>query len=317
MAFKSKIILAALPLAAIASPLAAQTSAPATAPAAITPTPSPSADRIAAAKPVIDKLWPLGTYRKMMGSQMSEMVSTMMESMYDMKGEDLVPGGDIPEADKGKTMGELAESKDPHFRERMRIMMDVMFKEMTPLLDKAEPSVRGALTTIYARKFTAAQLSELDRFLGTPTGKVYSENWVSSFYSPELMSAMKDFAPEMIKAMPAIMDKFEKATAHLPPPATPSNPDDLAAVAAADAAAAAADAEDAATDADPTLKWSEADRKLGEQLSNEALKLSDQYDTAEARYQLHALDAKERSGQKLEEHEIEQREYLRDVVKGQ
>ena len=67
-----RLPLFALPLLALASPLSAQTSQ--SAPAATKAAEAPAADRVAAAKPVIDKLWPLGTYRKMMDQLMGPMM---------------------------------------------------------------------------------------------------------------------------------------------------------------------------------------------------------------------------------------------------
>ncbi len=299
-----------VPLMVLASPLAAQSSPPQTAGAA-TPAAPPSAERVAAAKPVIDKLWPLGTYRKMMGGQMSEMVNNMMEAMYGMNAEDMLPENDVKSAGKGKTLGELAQGHDPHFRERMRIMLDVMFTEMTPVMDKAEPSVRTALTTIYANKFTVPQLADLDRFLATPTGKAYAENWVTSFYSPELVTAMKGVTPEIMKMMPDIMKKFETATAHLPPPPQPADDAAEAAAKAADDAIAAID------DTNPTGKWSQADRDIYARLKNEEAISEQKWSDASTRANLHALEAKQRSGQKLDDEEKDNLDYLRALLKDQ
>lgn len=298
-----------------ATPLSAQSAAP-SAPATKAAEAQPAADRIAAAKPVIDKLWPLGTYRKMMDGQMADMVNGMMASMFDMKSEDLLPGADIPESEKGKTLGEVASAQDPHFRERFRIMMDVMFKEMAPIMDKVEPGVRTALTTDYARKYTPAQLNDLDRFLATPTGKVYSQNWVTSFYSPEMMGSMKDFIPEVMSAMPDIMKKFEQATAHLPPAPKPEAASDAEAAAEAASEAVSAAVAGDGEDPNPVSKWSAADRELASKMQSEVEAVTEKQQLITMRYELHALEAKERSGQKLDEYEIDQRDYLRETLKG-
>lgn len=301
-AFFALPLLTIAPLALV-SPLAAQTAAPVVKTTEAQPTPPPSADRVAAAKPVIDKLWPLGTYRKMMNEQMSDMVYDTMASMMDMKGEDMLPGRDIPASAKGKTIADINEALDPHFRERMRIMMDVMFKEMAPVADKIEPSVRSALTAEYAREYTVAQLRELDHFFATPTGQLYAQKWVASFYSPEMASAMKDYMPEFMEAMPGIMEKVEKATAHLP------LPNKMEPVTTSEVAAEA-------EESNPAAKWSAADQKLDEKLRRESLGLNQRAQTAYARQQLHALEAEERSGRKLDEYEIYQRDELRAQLKG-
>lgn len=180
-----------------------------------------SASHQAAATRVVDRLWPLGTYRRMMDGTMSKMMDSMMQSMFGMKASDMVPpegrgaaGKDIGD----KTMIEIAEEKDPHFRERMKISMDVMMQELVPMMEEIEPSIRDSLSHIYARDYSEKQLAELDAFLATPTGQQFGSRWMMSFVDPEMVANMSKIAPTMMKAMPQIMKKMEAATAHLPPP---------------------------------------------------------------------------------------------------
>lgn len=203
----------------VAAPALAQAPTPASIDAAATIEPA----RLAAAKPVIDRLWPIGTYRRLMDGTMSKMVDGMMDSMFRMRAADMAPSDKAKGEAGDKTMGEVAQSKDPHFRERMRISTDVMFKEMMPIFERIEPSIRDAMTRIYARKFTAAQLGELNTFLQTPTGQVYAREWMAAYMDPEMLKGMQAFTPELLKAMPAIMAKAEEATKHLPPAPKPTS----------------------------------------------------------------------------------------------
>lgn len=166
--------------------------------------------RLSAAAPVIDKLWPLGTYRRMMDGTMSKMMDAVLDAAMGMKASDIGKGGD-------ELVGESAMKADPHFRERMKISMDTMMGEMIPLMEKIEPKVRESLTTIYARKYSAAQLNEMFAFFATPTGAIYARESMLVYMDPEMITAMQAFAPEMVSAMPAIVKKVEAATAHLPP----------------------------------------------------------------------------------------------------
>lgn len=179
---------------------------------------SPDPARLAAARPVIDKLWPLGTYRRMMDGTMSKMMDGMMASMFDMKAADMAGmAGADGKAVGDKSMGQLAAEKDPHFRERMKITMDTMMSEMLPIMERMEPTIRDSLSRVYAGRFTVPQLGEMNAFFATPTGKAYADQAMTMFMDPEVMKSVQGFTPELIKAMPAIMQKIEKATAHLPP----------------------------------------------------------------------------------------------------
>ncbi|MEG3088940.1 DUF2059 domain-containing protein [Sphingomonas sp. PB4P5] len=199
----------ALALLALATPLGAQTPAAPAAPA------QPDPARQAAAQRVINRLWPLGTYRRLMDGTMSQMVDTMMDQMYAMKTSDVDP---TAKGEAGQqTMGKAIAAEDPYFRERMQLSTKAMFDAMLPLMDKIEPSVRDSMVTIYARKFSASELQAMEAFFATPAGQAYAREWLLSFMDPEIMKGMQAFAPEMMRAMPAIMKKVEAATAHLPP----------------------------------------------------------------------------------------------------
>jgi hypothetical protein len=209
----------------VAGPVLAQTAEPASsAEVAIDPA------RIAAAKPVVQAIFPLGTYRRMMSGTLSQMVDQMMDSMYDMKASDLLGAAAPDEKSKASTeavvgestIGALAETGDPAFRQRAKITMDVMFAEMIPMMEKLEPGIQTSLASIYARKFNATQLEDMARFFATPSGRAYADQSMLVFMDPEMMKSMQSFVPEFVKAMPDIMKKVEAATAHLPKPQRPA-----------------------------------------------------------------------------------------------
>lgn len=204
----------------LASPAFAQVQA--SAPAAV-----PDAARLSAARPVVDKLWPLGTYRRLMTGTMSKMMDGMLGSMFDMKASEMVgpydKSGKAAKAVGDASLGELAAQADPHFRERMKIMMDVMMTEMIPIMERMEPDIRDSLTKVYAAKFDTRQLAEMNAFFSTPTGAAYADQAMLVMMDPEIMKSIQGFAPELLRAMPAIMAKVEAATKHLPPPPKSKN----------------------------------------------------------------------------------------------
>ena len=237
-----KIIATALLTAtAFAAPAIAQTTPPVASPAAspaapvvsppppalFTPMPIPPTDpvRLAAAKPVIDLVWPMGTYARVMNTMMDQIAQGAMAQMFNMKPEDLVPGmGAKPPAKPGdkpsdsQTLGQMAAKNDPYFQQRMQITMHVMGEEMGKLMTEIEPGVRDALAHAYARRFTVTQLNDLDRFFATPTGHAYAADSMTLMMSPDMMQAMQSFMPRMLKALPDMMVKVAAATKDLPPP---------------------------------------------------------------------------------------------------
>lgn len=177
--------------------------------------------RLAAAEKAVAALVPKGIYMTMMRDKVPQLMDAVMGQMMGKKpGEMGLPPKDG--ADPNETMGQTMAKADPAYEERMRIGTKVMFEEMGTLFDAMEPRVRAGLARAFARKFTLAQLNDFNTFFATPSGSVFAHEYLLTFMDPELMQEMMSFVPEMMKAMPAIMDKTQKATAHLPPPPKPS-----------------------------------------------------------------------------------------------
>jgi hypothetical protein len=206
--------------------LALATSAPALAqtPATTSTAAKPALDpeRLALAKQAVEAMIPPGTMQRMMKDSMGGMEQAMMGSMFDMKASDMGATG----KDKDKTLRQTMAEKDPHFEERMRITNRVMAEQMGGIFAKMEPRLKDAMTRAYARRFTLAELTEINRFFASPAGASFARQSFEMSTDPEMTAEMMAFMPEMMKDMPAIMEKMKKATAHLPPPPKDEDKDD-------------------------------------------------------------------------------------------
>ena len=172
--------------------------------------------RLEIAGKVVAKLVPQGVYLRMMRDSFPQMMEAMIGQMSGLTAADL---GE--KDDSGKSLQQIAAERDPAFRERMTIMTRVMSEEMGKVMDKLEPRVRVALGRSFARRFTLQQLSDMEAFFATPSGAAFAQEYLLSFMDPEMMQEMSAATPEMMRAMPAIMKRLEKETAHLPPAPKP------------------------------------------------------------------------------------------------
>jgi hypothetical protein len=183
---------------------------------------APDAARVAAAQPVVDKIFPVGTYRRMMEGTLSKMMDSIMDGVLKMPIAQLARIGGVPQEKLAgldqSSMEQISVIVDPHFRERTTLGMNAMMASMTEMMDGFEPKVRDALTRAYARKFDGRQLAELAAFFRTPTGDLYARQSMMMFMDPEIMSEMQALMPEMMKKMPEMAAKAEEATKKLPPP---------------------------------------------------------------------------------------------------
>lgn len=219
---KSLRLMACVSLA-LAAPLPALAQ---TAPAAAAPAPVDPA-RLVISQRVAQKLLPDGTYQKLMSGTMDQMMGGMMDQMKEMPIASLakmvgVSEAEVEAAPKG-TLGEMMAIMDPHFNERQKLGMSAMMREMGVFMSSFEPEMRAGMAEAYARRFSAEQLTELDRFFSTPTGSTYASEQMMLMTDPAIMSRMQSMMPKMMQAMPGIIAKVKDATSSLPPPRKPED----------------------------------------------------------------------------------------------
>jgi hypothetical protein len=277
-----------------ASSFALTVSASAETPAATTAAPAPvDPVRLKLAEQTVAKLIPPGTYQKMMKDMMDTMAGGMVDQMMGIDAATMAgmagveADSEAAEAAKGKTMADIMAEMDPNFKERMDITMKVMFSEMGDLMSAMEPIVREALSKIYARKYSAQELADMNSFFATPSGAAFAGNFMATFTDKEMMDASFGMMPKVIEAMPAIMKKVEAATAHLPPP--PKSEDGLLDEAAAEAATEieASNPYAAETGEEPWYiedNWTSANRIKVKKLSDTYIKASEKSEAVAVTY---------------------------------
>jgi hypothetical protein len=213
----SAVALCLTPAAAFAE---SAPSAPAATPAPIDPI------RLEAARLTVGHVFPSGTYARLMNGTMDGMMKSMFDGVGKIPMRDLAAIGGLSEAQLAKlgngTLEEVTTIIDPAFHQRMDLSMRTMMREMGAVMSSFEPAMQDGLAQAYARRFTAAQLAELNRFFDTPTGSIYAAESMLLFMDPAVMSKMQTMMPELMKQMPALIGKVKDATAGLPAPRKPA-----------------------------------------------------------------------------------------------
>jgi hypothetical protein len=176
--------------------------------------PDPDPARLALARTTVQSLLPDGTYARMMDGVMGGVVDRIMdlsEADFGAKGKDGKPPSK-------ETLRQAALKEDPHFEERMRIMERVIGEEMAKISRIIEPKLRDGLARSMARRFDARQLTDINAFLATDTGRAFGNQSMAMWVDPDVLRAMMGSFPEVMEAMPAAMKRLEAETAHLPKP---------------------------------------------------------------------------------------------------
>ncbi len=223
--FAATTALAALALAP--QPLAAQEAAP-QAPAAMgnmfgtaEPLTAEQEARLPAAEQVVARIFPPGTYARMMNDTMKPMMDNIMGSFMDVPMSEIaklsgLPAEQLPAMGEG-SLREVMAILDPAFEERTRLMSGVTMQLVSDMMVEVEPSYRAGLARAYATRFTEAELADMAAYFSTPTGARYAAESMLINTDPQVMSTMNEMVPTMMRLMPEMMAKAKEAEAKLPP----------------------------------------------------------------------------------------------------
>lgn len=161
--------------------------------------------RLALGQKTMNALIPTGSLEKMIDNLYGKIFKTLMgelggqsDLMISIKtGIDDDKISALDEATKGK----IADMFDPHRKEREDQITEVFKPLISEALNDIEAPMREGMAKAYARKFSAAQLTDLNSFLATPTGSVYASEWMALQADPEVMVSV-------MKALPPMISKF-------------------------------------------------------------------------------------------------------------
>lgn len=218
-------LIACAPVAALAQDAAAPTEAAAPADPA----------RTAAAERVAARLWPDGTWQRQMDGMMDGFFSTIMGSLGDTTSglAESMFGKDSKEARQAANPRAAAAGNPSADPANMDRIMQATLRAMAPIMTEIEPQIRAGIAASAARRFTTAQLTELEAFFATETGAAFASQSMMMLTDPEVIQASISMLPRLMEEMPRIMEEVSEETGLPVPGSTAGN---TAAQAAADAA---------------------------------------------------------------------------------
>ena len=178
------------------------------------PQPDPAPARLALARTTAIGVLPNGTYAAMFEDVMGGLVERVLS---------MNPGDFEPKAARGKPAGAMSlrqqlAKDDPHFEERMKIARRVVGEELLKMSVTLEPKLRDGLARSLARRFDERQLTDINAFLATDTGRAFGSQSMRLWVDPDVMRSMFQSFPDMIAAVPGALIRLEAATSHLPKP---------------------------------------------------------------------------------------------------
>lgn len=97
---------------------------------------------------------------------------------------------------------------DPQFAARNERTAKVFTGMVGKLLDAIEPAYREGMARALTRRFNEAEMRELLAFFATPTGGKFAKQSFLVQYDPQLMGVMEALGPAAVKLVPEITEEF-------------------------------------------------------------------------------------------------------------
>jgi hypothetical protein len=208
-----------MPVPPPGAPTATVTLSSPTPPVVLPPLPAVDPARLAAGASAVDTLWPSDIVRRPLN--MLPAIEALIAMRVGDFGLPIPPDAGI---NPNATLGELATGFDPHFRHRLPVLARFGGEELARATIALEPDWRRVLAHAYAREFTAPELEQMTQFFGSPGGRRLIDESVRAMEDPQLVRGTILMLPGLIMQFPAIQQRIEQATAHLPPVPAASAP---------------------------------------------------------------------------------------------
>lgn len=168
--------------------------------------------RVPMAQSVVLKLFPEGTYARMMNETMAPIMDGIMGNVAGAPAIMLIELTGLPpsklntvdEADLNAAVALL----DPSAKERNARIGQMTMRLISDMVVEIEPSYRAGLARAYAVRFTAEELADLDAYFATPVGSKYAAESFLIYADPQVMSAMNEMMPAMMEALPSMMGEI-------------------------------------------------------------------------------------------------------------
>ena len=186
------------------------------------PQPDPDPARLSLARTSVQTMWPDGAYGKMMSGFMGGIFDRVMQ----MKNSDLAALANNPKKIDAstprddRTLHDKAIAKDPHFDERMAAWRSIANDEVAKISTIIDPRMREGLARAMARRFNAQQLTDINAFFATSSGRALASQYMQLWVDPDTLRSVMGSFPEMMKLMPDMMQRFKAVDEKYPKPAT-------------------------------------------------------------------------------------------------
>ncbi len=175
--------------------------------------------RLPAAQQLVAKIIPEGTMGEMMDKIMGGALGSMLTGTTNVATTALARhigseafGSDLTEEEAG----ELASLFDPAWKERQEAEAGLFPAMMKDVMALIEPSMRKAMSELYAIRFTSGELAQIDAFFSTGTGAKYARESFLMASDPRIMASSMEAMPALMGSIGDMEKRMAESVADLP-----------------------------------------------------------------------------------------------------
>lgn len=175
------------------------------------PQPDPDPARLALARSTMNGFLPAGSYLRMANLMTDNVMNGVYNRLMDMTGTELSNAIGLPiasGADAALTLRQQASKGDPLFDARIRAYTAAFKDELRQTMGVMEPRMREGMARAMARRFDASQLTDLNRFFATDSGRAFGQDMVMLFIDGDVFRGMFAAMPDLMRAMPQSAARF-------------------------------------------------------------------------------------------------------------
>lgn len=176
--------------------------------------------RLPQATRIITRMIPDGTMSEMMGGLFDKMLGPIMAATDAPATATVQKGIGVSPAIIGlseEQTAEIAALLDPAYAERHSREMAVMPALMRDMMTVMEPTMRKAMSELYAIHFSQKELDDIETFFQTESGTAYARKSFSMSSDPRILSATMESLPQLMGTFADMEKKIAAASADLPP----------------------------------------------------------------------------------------------------
>lgn len=175
--------------------------------------------RLPQARRIIDRMIPEGALGEMMGSMFDKMLGPIMAAA-DAPAARVVAEGIGAGAEtldlSPEQAAEVAALFDPVYAERHERESALLPGLMRDMMTVMEPTMRKAMSELYAINFSQRELDDIEAFFQTESGTSYARKSFTMSSDPRIISATMEAMPQMMGAFASMEEKIAQASADLP-----------------------------------------------------------------------------------------------------